>query len=63
MLKGVSEIKLKPIDYKSIALPAELQGLLFYSLVFSLKDHINQCIINYDIQQIKMVQMIKVNLI
>ena len=32
-----------PIDYKSIALPAELQGLLFSCLIFSSKGQINQC--------------------
>ena len=31
-----------PIDYKSIALPAELQGHLSKEQVFSLKDQINQ---------------------
>ena len=31
-----------PIDYKSIALPAELQGHLVDELIFSLKDQINQ---------------------
>ena len=31
-----------PIDYKSIALPAELQGHLFNEQIFSLKDQINQ---------------------
>ena len=34
----------KPIDYKSIALPAELQGRLIVKAVFSLKAQINQCI-------------------
>ena len=29
-------------DYKSIALPAELQGLLFSCLIFSLKGQLNQ---------------------
>ena len=32
----------KPIDYKSIALPAELQGLVSNNRFFSLKDQINQ---------------------
>ena len=31
-----------PIDYKSIALPAELQGHLVNGVIFSLKDQINQ---------------------
>ena len=31
-------------DYKSIALPAELEGHLFSCLIFSLKGQINQCI-------------------
>ena len=33
-------------DYKSIALPAELQGRLFLIAIFSLINQINQCIIN-----------------
>ena len=44
MLNAVCETKLKSVDYKSIALPAELQGLLFSSLIFSSKGQINQCI-------------------
>ena len=35
-----------PIDYKSIALPAELQGLLFSCEVFTVKHQLNQCIKN-----------------
>ena len=35
-----------PIDYKSIALPAELQGHSLINQVFSLKDQLNQSIIN-----------------
>ena len=35
-----------PIDYKSIALPAELQGLLFSCLIFIPKGQLNQSIIN-----------------
>ena len=35
-----------PIDYKSIALPAELQGLVSNDQVFSLKDQINQSLKN-----------------
>ena len=34
----------KPIDYKSIALPAELQGHPMLSQIFIAKDQINQCI-------------------
>ena len=33
-----------PIDYKSIALPAELQGHPMMSQIFIAKDQINQCI-------------------
>ena len=33
-------------DYKSIALPAELQGLLFSCEVFTAKHQLNQCIKN-----------------
>ena len=33
-----------PIDYKSIALPAELQGHLLSCLIFIRKGQINQCI-------------------
>ena len=36
----------EPTDYKSIALPAELQGLLFSCEVFTAKDQLNQCIKN-----------------
>ena len=35
--------RLKPIDYKSIALPAELQGHFVTCVIFSLKAQINQC--------------------
>ena len=38
--------RLKPIDYKSIALPAELQGQVSFERIFSLISQINQCIIN-----------------
>ena len=34
------------LDYKSIALPAELQGHSLINQVFSLKDQLNQSIIN-----------------
>ena len=34
----------KPIDYKSIALPAELQGHPMLSQIFIAKAQINQCI-------------------
>ena len=34
MLNAVCETKLKSVDYKSIALPAELQGLDGYLLIF-----------------------------
>tara|TARA_R110002012_G_scaffold67139_1_gene175190 strand:+ start:429 stop:800 length:372 start_codon:yes stop_codon:yes gene_type:complete len=43
MLNDVSAMKLTTTDYKSIALPAELQGLLFSCLIFSSKGQINQC--------------------
>ena len=33
---------MKSFDYKSIALPAELQGHLVNGVIFSLKDQINQ---------------------
>jgi len=33
-------------DYKSIALPAELQGHFVTCVIFSLKAQINQCKIN-----------------
>jgi len=42
----LNALHVKPIDYKSIALPAELQGHSFILLIFSLKDQINQCIKN-----------------
>jgi len=35
---------MKSFDYKSIALPAELQGHLFTFELFTLKDQLNQCI-------------------
>ena len=35
-------LKMKSFDYKSIALPAELQGHLVNGVIFSLKDQINQ---------------------
>jgi len=37
---------MKSFDYKSIALPAELQGLLFLCEVFTAKHQLNQCIKN-----------------
>ena len=37
---------LKGNDYKSIALPAELQGHSLINQVFSLKDQLNQSLIN-----------------
>ncbi len=43
MLNAVS---VNTIDYKSIALPAELQGHNLINQVFSLKDQLNQSIIN-----------------
>ena len=46
MLNAVCETKLKSVDYKSIALPAELQGHSLINQVFSLKDQLNQFIIN-----------------
>jgi len=36
-------------DYKSIALPAELQGRPIYPQIFSLKDQLNQCLKNLTI--------------
>ena len=36
----------KPIDYKSIALPAELQGHFVSCEVFTAKHQLNQCIKN-----------------
>ena len=42
MLNAVNETRMKLIDYKSIALPAELQGLVSNNRFFSLKDQINQ---------------------
>ena len=41
MLNAVCETKLKSVDYKSIALPAELQGHS-YNEVFNVKSQINQ---------------------
>jgi hypothetical protein len=41
MLNAVS---VNTIDYKSIALPAELQGHLFSCLIFIPKGQLNQCI-------------------
>ena len=38
----LNALKMKSFDYKSIALPAELQGLVSNDQVFSLKDQINQ---------------------
>ena len=38
----LNELKMKSFDYKSIALPAELQGHLVNGVIFSLKDQINQ---------------------
>ena len=43
MLNDVRVMRLITADYKSIALPAELQRLLFSYLNFSSKDQINQC--------------------
>ena len=34
MLNAVNETRMKLIDYKSIALPAELQGLTQFLLIF-----------------------------
>ena len=38
----LNALMLKSYDYKSIALPAELQGHLVNGVIFSLKDQINQ---------------------
>ena len=38
----LNALMLKSFDYKSIALPAELQRHLFNEQIFSLKDQINQ---------------------
>ena len=38
----LNALKMKSFDYKSIALPAELQGHLVNGVIFSLKDQINQ---------------------
>ena len=38
----LNSLKMKSFDYKSIALPAELQGHLVNGVIFSLKDQINQ---------------------
>ena len=38
----LNALMMKSYDYKSIALPAELQGLLVNGVIFSLKDQINQ---------------------
>ena len=38
----LNALMMKSYDYKSIALPAELQGLVSNDQVFSLKDQINQ---------------------
>ena len=46
MLNAVNETRMKLIDYKSIALPAELQGLVSNNRFFSLKDQINQSLKN-----------------
>ena len=46
MLNAVCETNLKSVDYKSIALPAELQGLVTNNRFFSLKDQINQSLKN-----------------
>ena len=46
MLNAVNETRMKLIDYKSIALPAELQGHLVNGVIFSLKDQINQSLKN-----------------
>ena len=40
----LNALMMKSYDYKSIALPAELQGHPIYSQTFSLKDQINQCL-------------------
>ena len=40
----LNALNVKPIDYKSIALPAELQGHSFIQWIFNLKEQINQCI-------------------
>ena len=46
MLNAVCETKLKSVDYKSIALPAELQGHSYCQLIFIAKVQINQCLKN-----------------
>ena len=46
MLNAVNETRMKLIDYKSIALPTELQGLVSNNRFFSLKDQINQSLKN-----------------
>ena len=38
----LNDVDMKSFDYKSIALPAELQGHLVNGVIFSLKDQINQ---------------------
>ena len=38
----LNALMMKSYDYKSIALPAELQGHLVNGVIFSLKDQINQ---------------------
>ena len=43
MINDVCVMRFTTADYKSIALPAELQGLLFSCLIFSSKIQINQC--------------------
>ena len=42
----LNAVCVKPFDYKSIALPAELQGHLVNGLFFSLKDQKNQSLKN-----------------
>ena len=38
----LNAVCVKPFDYKSIALPAELQGLLFLRSIFIINDQLNQ---------------------
>ena len=42
----LNALSMKSVDYKSIALPAELQGHQVNELIFSLKDQINQSLKN-----------------
>ena len=47
MLNDVCLMRLTTIDYKSIALPAELQGRQIVLAIFSRKDQLNQSKKNY----------------